>query len=159
MSVPKKPERDFWERTFDEPKAAKWGCLGSLGAIVVAFGLLVSHCSAEQQKADIERQKQEAVQAAEAAKEKAENQRKGFHCLSPIDGSEPDVVEAVKARLRDPDSFQHIETRITPVDVKGVHHLMMRYRSRNGFGGMVEGAAIANIVSDGCGVSMVKLAG
>lgn len=39
------------------------------------------------------------------------------------------------AALRDPGSFKHIETRVTPVDANGQHQIMMKYRARNGFGG------------------------
>lgn len=60
----------------------------------------------------------------------------GFHCLSSWDGSHPEIVQLVRGELRDPDSFQHIETRVTPVSDQGLHSFTMEYRARNGFGGM-----------------------
>lgn len=68
--------------------------------------------------------------------ETAEEHRKGFHCLSAWDGSNRDLVARVKAKLRDPGSFEHVETRIGPVDSDGRHRVFMEYRARNGFGGM-----------------------
>ena len=71
----------------------------------------------------------------------AEWQRKGFHCLSLWDGSHSEVVRLVKEDLRDPDSFQHIETRVSVVSDQGLHSFTMEYRARNGFGGMNVGAS------------------
>lgn len=34
--------------------------------------------------------------------------------------------------MRDPDSFEHIETRITPVTEGGTHQLVMKYRAKMG---------------------------
>ena len=66
----------------------------------------------------------------------AQERYKGFHCLSGWDGAHPGLKRAVKAALRDPDSFEHAETRVTPADVNGRHRITMTYRARNGFGGM-----------------------
>ena len=68
--------------------------------------------------------------------EDAEDQRRGFHCLSAWDGSHREVVTLVKDSLRDPDSFEHISTRVTPADERGLHTFFMEYRARNGFGGL-----------------------
>ena len=87
--------------------------------------------------------KKRAIEAEIALKEKraeelmeAANRRKGFHCLSAWDGSHRGVKQYVENNMRDPDSFEHIETSITPVDQAGKHTLLMKYRARNGFGGM-----------------------
>jgi hypothetical protein len=99
------------------------------------------------------REKEAATAMAEAdraAAELAENTRKGFHCLSAWDGSHSGTVETVKASLREPDSFEHIETKITPVSADGTHILMMSYRARNGFGGMNVAQAIAEIDNTTC---------
>ena len=53
-----------------------------------------------------------------------------------FNGSHRGVVNFVEERLRDPDSFDHVETRITPIDENGQHTLMMQYRAANGFGGI-----------------------
>lgn len=97
-----------------------------------------------------EQQPKNAANLAREAAEQAENRRKGFHCLSPIDGSQPDIVAQTKEKLTDPDSFEHIETRITPANKGGYHHLMMRFRSRNAFNGMVEGRAIGSVDTRTC---------
>ena len=46
------------------------------------------------------------------------------------------MKDAVKERLRNPDSFEHIETVILPIDVNRRHLVAMKYRAENGFGGM-----------------------
>lgn len=90
-----------------------------------------------------------ARETADAAKA-AENKRKGFHCLKGWDGSHFDLVKAVEASLRDPDSFEHVETRIGPINENGTHVLTMKYRARNGFGGMSVGTVIATVDNATC---------
>jgi hypothetical protein len=90
-----------------------------------------------------------------AAANEAEKKRKGFHCLSAWDGSHRDVVRSLKRSLRDPDSFEHEETRITPVDDKGNHTLLMTYRARNGFGGMNIGKLAATVRNSDCSFTIV----
>lgn len=74
----------------------------------------------------------------------AENKRKGLHCLDEFTGTHMSLEEAVRARLRDPKSYEHVETRIAPVQ-NGEHGLAMTYRARNGFGG-VNVARVAAVV-------------
>ncbi len=88
--------------------------------------------------------------------EKAEERRKGFHCLSSLDGNHRDVAQRVKDRLKDPDSFEVIETRIAPVDANGNHSLIMEYRARNSFGGMTIGTAMASVENDGCDATILS---
>ncbi len=71
----------------------------------------------------------------------AEDRQKGFHCLSGWDGSHRGFVEQVKSTLRDPESFEHDETLVTP-NVDGRHSIIMSFRARNGFGGMNAETAI-----------------
>lgn len=109
---------------------------------------------AEQKRVELEKQieaeaavaaqkvlNEKAAQDAEAkrearAAEEAENNRKGFHCLSAWDGSHRGFSRIVTNQLRDPDSFEHIETLVGPVNLEGFHSIIMKYRARNGFGGM-----------------------
>ena len=93
--------------------------------------------------------------SSESSESTAEDRRKGFHCLSAWDGSQRDVVAQVKAGLRDPNSFEHAETKITPVNEKGYHAVIMTYRARNGFGGMNAGRAIASVRQSDCAAENV----
>lgn len=90
--------------------------------------------------------------------ESKEKRRKGLHCLDGADGSNLAVVEAVKAQLVDPDSFQHIKTTIYPTKPYPArmlqHRLVMKFRSRNGFNGMVQGKAVASVGQMDCRVSV-----
>jgi len=83
-----------------------------------------------------------------SADELAEAKRAGEHCI--VGGLNAAFVDAVKAQLRDPNSFEMIETRIDPVDEFGRHRIGMRFRSRNGFGGMNEITAIGSVDNESC---------
>lgn len=101
---------------------------------------------------DIERQK--AAQIAEAKKraDELEKRRSGLHCLSDWDGSNRNAVLLMRTSyLRDPDSFEHIETVISPLDESsGEHGAWMTYRARNGFGGMNVERIYMRIDSESC---------
>jgi hypothetical protein len=97
-----------------------------------------------------------ADKAAQAA-EQAEKERKGLHCLIGWDGSHPIVMAFVQKQMRDPDSFEHTETRVTPVDDKGQHTFVMKYRARNGFGGMTVGTALATYSNSDCEAKLLSI--
>lgn len=101
---------------------------------------------AEQRERSEERQREVR---AEREAEIAERQS-GFHCLSRLNGSHRQVVEQVRDRLRNPSSFEHVETRIGTRDSAGRHTLVMTYRAENGFGGTNVERALATVVSDTC---------
>jgi hypothetical protein len=107
----------------------------------------------EDREAEFERQRQE--EAARIA-EVTENRRKGFHCLNTWDGSHRGVVNWLKDNLRDPDSYEHIETRITPVNATGEHTLIMQYRARNGFGGTNVETLTATVQNSDCNATIVS---
>lgn len=96
-------------------------------------------------------------EAAAAAAKAADENRKGLHCLSPWDGSSSQFVEAVKRQLRDPNSFEHAETRIAPVDGKGQHLIVMGYRAKNGFGGMNAVTAMGTVSNKDCSAIVTVL--
>ena len=104
-----------------------------------------------------ERDAEQAKEAALKAEEEKENKRKGFHCLSSWDGSHTAVKRYAEENMRDPDSFEHIETRITPVNETGTHVLIMKYRAANGFGGMTIGTATATVDNSTCNATITSL--
>lgn len=150
----------------------KAGCLYSflwlIGLLVGLFVLMViveMNKSPEQQakeaaerarqeeirKANDKKEAEEAkVKAAQKAIEDREKMKTGMHCLSGWDGSHRGLVNAVKAQMRDPDSFEHIETRISPVDAQGHNAVIMQFRAKNGFGGMNVGIASGVISNTSC---------
>ncbi|WP_407496810.1 hypothetical protein [Pseudooceanicola sp. MF1-13] len=100
----------------------------------------------------------EAKAAAEQVRKAEEDQRRaGFHCLSAWSGAHPEFVDMVRDQLRDPSSFEHVETRVTPVDEAGQHNLFMTYRAANGFGGLNVVIASGVYATDGCAVTLVSL--
>lgn len=94
-------------------------------------------------------------EVAATSNEANEERRKGLHCLSVWNGANRDFARKIENQMRDPDSFEHIETKITPVDVNGLHRVQMTFRARNGYGGMTNGVAVAYINQDDCKVSEV----
>lgn len=99
----------------------------------------------------------EAERIAGEQQEADEERRAGFHCLSPWDGSHREFRNAVRDKMRDPDSFEHVETRVTPVDEDGMHAIIMQYRARNGFGGMNVGTALGQYRNAGCGFVILTI--
>ncbi|HEU0098718.1 MAG TPA: hypothetical protein VFQ67_08065 [Allosphingosinicella sp.] len=119
----------------------KLGLLGCLGLGVVAIGAISVFSTAMPEDPKVKAQKEA---------EEATRKQKGFHCLSSWDGSHKGVVESVKAGLRNPKSFEHVETKILPVNKKGEHELVMTYRAQNGFGGMNVSGVTARIKNSDC---------
>lgn len=110
----------------------------------------------EQERA--ERDKQREAERLVKAEEKAENKRKGFHCLSGWSGSQPHVVSKLKQALNDPGSFDHIETKVRPINENGQHEFVMKYRAKNAFGGLVISQAIGTYSNENCEeISVVAL--
>ncbi len=136
------------------------GCLISfvgIFAAVILLGAIINVIDPEgvaQRKAEREAaaQAEKTMEVAEAQAEKD----KGFHCLSAWDGSNLSTKTQVKARMRNPDSFEHIETKIAPVS-NGKHLLRMTYRAQNGFGGMNVATAAASVDAMSCDAVLTSL--
>lgn len=71
-------------------------------------------------------------------------------CLDRYDGSMPPLVQNVKQSLREPESFQLIQTVAKPVGDDGVQHVWMSFRARNGFGGVNVSAATGAVYHPSC---------
>jgi len=103
--------------------------------------------------------KAEAETKAEADRQAAKEaafRATGRHCLNPFSGANDPLVQLVKRQLREPDSFEHIETSITPVE-DGFHKVVMTYRARNGFGGMNVSQATGLVESANCVTIIVSV--
>lgn len=88
-----------------------------------------------------------AIAEQEEAKRQLEIQKKIENQFSSYDGKHYELVRITKAGLKDPDSFQHIDTRVYKYeDSIGV---LMNYRAKNSFGGYVVGSALADFDFDG----------
>lgn len=156
QTVLDEPKPDWLSRTFGGQNGPIVGCGFLVALFIAGFLFFMVQWERRSNRIEAEQRVAQAEAAKKQAEENEENKRKGFHCLSPWDGSEPDVVEAVKRTLRDPGSFEHVKTTITPVNAKGFHYLIMIYRARNGFGGMNIGRVIAH-VTPGCSVRIVSM--
>lgn len=140
-------------------KTSGWKTVGYVFGGLLAFGFVADRIAYVSDPVAYEKAKairdakemQSSTDAADATPsgDSAEDRRKGFHCLSKWDGSNRSAVDQIKAGLRDPDSFEHIETRIYPLD-KGEHGALVSYRARNGFGGLNVEKMYARINSASC---------
>ena len=72
-----------------------------------------------------------------------------FKCLSSWDGSYSDLKRYTKKILKDPKSFDHRETLITPI-VDGYQNVFMTYGAKNSFGGMMVETIVAKIRYSDC---------
>lgn len=113
-------------------------------AVAILLGLYACMHESDEEK----QQKAEAAAARKTA---------GFHCLSGWDGSNQSTVGQVKNQLRDPSSFEHISTRITPIDDAGNHRLVMSYRAKNGFGALTTGVATASVRNASCEATVLSV--
>lgn len=93
-----------------------------------------------------------AVRAAELQRET----QSGFHCLSKWDGAHNQLKSLVKERLRNPRSFEHVETRITP-NKDGMHTIVMTFRAENGFGGINVSTAIGTVRNSDCAATLLSV--
>ncbi|CAM3732935.1 hypothetical protein LIHA111178_05620 [Litorimonas haliclonae] len=80
----------------------------------------------------------------------SEDKRLGEHCLDVWSGAHPEFMSEIKSRMRDPKSFEHVKTRITPRDENGQHVIYMEYRAQNGFGGMNNATAKGIVNNETC---------
>lgn len=110
---------------------------------------------AAEAKAEAEAAAKRAQEEAEAAKKMAAAKQLGAHCVSPWDGSSYQLIAVVRPALRNPKSFEHIETRIGARTKEGRHRIVMRYRAENGFGGMSFGSVTAMLDGDTCNVAEI----
>lgn len=137
----------FWKKVAEAGRptfnAWRWA-----GAPILLFGALIaSGADYSQTPAGIAvaeertRTEQAAKEAETQALASADAEREasiasGEHCLSGWDGSLSGLKRAVRNQLRNPSSFEHVETVRSPVDETGTFGLIMTYRAENGFGGM-----------------------
>lgn len=90
----------------------------------------------------------------ESPTEVAAKKEKGFHCLETWDGSHHGFVQKVKARMNDPRSFKHVETRVGSKR-GGRHSIYMTFRGKNAFGGTVQQVARGDYSNISC-VATIK---
>ena len=124
----------------------QYGAIGCLVAVGVGVGLIVTCVISLSGTPELS----DAEKAA-----KAEEERKGFHCMSTYDGNHDGLERLIKAKLKDPDSMDTIETKITPVDANGNHAVFLKYRARNSFGGMVVEQAFGIVDNDTCEATLL----
>lgn len=96
---------------------------------------------AVEDKLEVQRKIQEASAQRAVMEAKLKGQFSGY------DGSHRKVEDAIKARLKDPSSYEHVETRYT-VNTNSIT-VYTTYRARNSFNALVPGNATATVDADG----------
>lgn len=104
----------WWSGYYVEPSSSRQGGTSTAGTNDAATSERVSQSAARASTPTLDR----------------------FHCLSAWDGTYSALINAVKENLRDPGSFEHVETRISEIREDGRQEVIMRYRAKNGFGGL-----------------------
>lgn len=150
----------------------KWfGKIISCFALLFSISLLaelaqaIADPTAYQAKIAAREQSRADAQAAITAKETAEKEKLAQKTINDLkyaqkciryDGAARQLVYAVQDALRNPKSFEHIDTRISPME-KGVNDVVMQYRAENGFGGMTIGTIIAQIDNETCAIISMEI--
>jgi hypothetical protein len=101
--------------------------------------------------------KAQAVRVQVAAQENASVEREGsksrlLEQFSQWDGSHRNVEAAIKARMNDPDSYKHVETKYKETSTGAV--IYTKFRGKNGFGAVITNAAVATVDFDGTVLSL-----
>ncbi len=96
---------------------------------------------AVEDKLEVQRKTQEANAQRAAMEAKLKGQFSGF------DGSHRKVEAAIKNRLKDPSSYEHVETRYV-VNTNSIT-VYTTYRARNSFNALIPGYATATVDADG----------
>lgn len=97
--------------------------------IIILFGKFVS----KQEDIGEQKYQQSLTQLQKDSITRVTRIRKGF---SEWDGSNKNLVLAVKKNMNDPNSFEHVETKYWDVGENTIV-VMMTYRGKNAFGGVV----------------------
>ena len=88
---------------------------------------------------------------------KAEDRRKGHHCLSAWDGNHDGLERLVKAQLNDPDSMKTTETLVGP-NKDGTHQIRLHFTAKNAFGGRVSAIGVGTFRNDNCVATLERIA-
>ena len=87
--------------------------------------------------------------ATPVVEEMTEDERKGFHCLSPWDGNHSGMEALIREKMNDPDSMKTRTTSIAPVQ-GGIHAIKVDFTGKNALGGTVRHTANGFIDHDTC---------
>lgn len=96
-----------------------------------------------------ERKRQERLEAERKRQEELKEEREELvrDQFSPWDGSHPALTKLIKKKMRDPDSYDHIETRFR--DDGNSIFVITKFRGANAFGGKVINTVTATVDFEG----------
>ena len=117
------------------------GCGGAIGAVFL-FVVIWAAVSSITDRQEGSTTPKPPLTAAEQRVEQISGQ------FSAWDGSHRSLEKSVKVSLKDPDSYQHVETSYIDKGSEGID-VVMTYRAKNSFGGYVVNRAAATYDIDG----------
>jgi len=151
------------KKGFNTRPGLRWSAATAVGFIgLLVMGTAYSHTPEGKAAAAKREAERKAVQAQLANADRDKEQKEaadiasGEHCMSGWDGSLKGLKDAVKNNLRNPRSFEHVETVRSPVDSKGTFAVIMTYRAENGFGGMNVEAIGVEVEAKNCNFRQVS---
>jgi hypothetical protein len=74
--------------------------------------------------------------------------------FSGWDGSHPALTEKIKARMNDPESYEHIDTKFK--DSGTYIHVITEFRGKNAFGGKITNTVNAKVDFDGNVIEIIS---
>ncbi len=99
--------------------------------LLIFFTIFISSCSSPEKKLTPEEQREQKIAA--------QFQGEG--------SSHPALVELIKSKMNDPDSFEHVQSRF--IDEGGTYIIViMKYRGKNAFGGVITKYVTAQVNFD-----------
>jgi hypothetical protein len=135
------PNAGWLERAFGITSTA--GKIGCMSPLFVPL-LLIGYCSYRSAESNRAAAQAEVVQRAADEAAYQESVRTGKVCEDGPNGLNTSFQMNVMRELKDPDSFEHLGTVLTPAK-NGEYDALMRFRSKNSFGGYVVGTAIGKL--------------
>jgi hypothetical protein len=100
-----------------------------------------------------------ATTQAQDQADKERREKAKFDCLNAWNGKPIGIEAALNDSLRDPASFEVIETRVSTPAPDGSQQFVTKFRARNGFGGMSISTAVGTIRSRDCKITAIEVVG
>lgn len=124
---------------------------------VISIGVLLVLGIIQINSNDNQPSKDPALLAAEAAAKERNREldrKAGKHCQG-YRGEARNLSGLVKQKLRNPASFEHVSTTLSPAE-DGVHAAVMKYRATNGFGAVDAYVAVGEVRKSDCSARVIS---
>ena len=110
----------------------------------------------EKQAKKLQKEQKKLEKKLEEKRKKQLEQFHGRHCVSSWDGTAWRVNDVIQENLLVPDSFTHIETKISVRNSQNQHRVEVAFQAQSAIGLMIYQKAEALISSENCNVISLK---